>query len=78
MKIILDTDWYYVLLCLLLGAVYAAVLYFLGRRGEMNARLRSVLAVVRFLAVSLIALLLLAPLAKRETTRHEKPVVALL
>lgn len=78
MKVILDTDWYYVLLCLLLGAAYAAVLYFLGRRGEMSARLRWLLAVVRFLAVSLIALLLLAPLAKRETTRHEKPVVALL
>ena len=61
---IIDYPWYYVLLCLLLGAAYAAVLYFVGP-ASFTRRLRWVLSVLRFLAVSAIAFLLLEPTGER-------------
>ena len=74
---IIDYPWYYVLLCLLLGAAYAAVLYFVGP-ASFTRRLRWVLSVLRFLAVSAIAFLLLAPLSKQNVTERQLPQVVLL
>lgn len=81
MKLIIDYPWYYVLLCLLVGAAYAFVLY---RRNSkktddgMSKWMTALLAALRFLAVATIAFLLLSPLVKRETARKEKPIVILL
>ena len=82
MHLIIDYPWYFYLFVLLLGMAYAGLLYYLPlrrRRGEDDSvptgRLRLVLAVVRTLAVALIAFLLLSPLVKRATSRHEKPIV---
>lgn len=76
MRIILDLPWPYLLLCLLCGAAYAAVFYFLGRRTDSFSRpVRWGLAAVRFLAVALIASLLLAPMVKREVHQKEKPII---
>ncbi|MBR1850022.1 MAG: hypothetical protein IJ789_01465 [Bacteroidales bacterium] len=82
MKIVLDTEWYYLLLCIALGVVYAVVLYlWKGRREGLNvrsSRLAVVLAAVRFATVTVIAFLLLSPMVKSERHNREKPVVALL
>ena len=64
---IIDYPWYLALCCLLLGALYAAVLYFVGRRPFRGA-MRWLLVGLRFLAVSAIAFLLLAPLSKQKVT----------
>ena len=71
---IIDYPWYYVLFCLLAGAAYAAGLYFVGRR-RFSKRINLLLAALRFMAVSAIALLLLAPVAKRTVNEQQKPVV---
>lgn len=63
-----------VALCLLAGALYAAVLYYVGRR-RFSRRTNVVLSVLRFLAVSVIALLLLAPMTRRTVHEHQKPHV---
>ena len=73
---IIDYPWYYVLLCLLAGAAYAAVLYFTGRKA-FPKRLQWLLTVLRFLAVSAIAFLLLAPIAKQTVHERQKPHVVL-
>lgn len=76
---IIDYPWYFYLLVLLLGAAYAALLYLLPRRrnkqSTLSVRLRLLLSLLRMLAVSALAFLLLSPLVKRETTRHEKPII---
>lgn len=74
---IIDYPWFFVLFCFLLGAAYAAVLYFVGP-ASFTRRLRWVLAVLRFLAVSAIAFLLLAPLSKQNVTERQLPQVVLL
>lgn len=71
---IIDYPWYYVVLCLLAGAVYAALLYFFGRR-RFSKWLNLLLASLRFLAVSAIALLLLAPVARQVVEEQQKPTV---
>lgn len=71
---VIDYPWYYVFFCLLAGAAYAAGLYFVGRR-RFSKRMNLLLAGLRFVAVSAIALLLLAPVAKRTVNEQQKPVV---
>ena len=71
---IIDYPWYYVLFCLLAGAVYAAVLYFVGHR-RFGKGMNLLLAGLRFVAVSALALLLLAPVAKQTVNEQQKPVV---
>ena len=73
----IDYPWYFVLLCLLLGAAYAAVLYFV-RPVSFSRWLRWLLSALRFLAVSAIAFLLLAPLSKQNVTERQLPHVVLL
>lgn len=74
---IIDYPWYFVLLCLLAGAAYAVVLYFVGHRA-FGKGINVLLAVLRFVAVSVIALLLLSPVARRTVNERQKPRVDLI
>lgn len=73
---VIDYPWYFVLLCLLAGAAYAAGLYFMGHR-RFGKGVNALLAGLRFMAVTIIALLLLAPVAKRTVHERQKPRVVL-
>lgn len=73
---IIDQPWYLVALCLLCGALFAALLYFVGRR-RFGRRTNILLALLRFVAVSAIALLLLAPMTRRTVHEHQKPHVVI-
>lgn len=71
---IIDYPWYYVLFCLLAGVVYAVAMYYIGRR-PFKRGLNLTLSLVRMVAVTAIALLLLAPVAKQTVNEEQKPVV---
>ena len=85
MTLITDYPWYFWLLCLLVGALYSLVLYYfpLGRRRQASSHssrkfsptVTLLLSLLRFLSVSAIAALLLAPMVRRDINRHEKPIV---
>ncbi len=82
MSFLIDYPWYTVLLCLLVGAAYSAALYFLPFRRKGGASRNPygrgatiLLSLLRFLAASLLALLFLAPMVKRDTSRKEKPII---
>lgn len=76
-----ELPWYFLFFCFFAGAAYAALLYWLqwGRLPNPSSlfskRVRLLLSALRFLAVSLIALLLLAPLSKRNIHEHESPII---
>ena len=74
---IIDYPWYYVLLCLLAGAAYAVGLYYVGRR-RFGRGINALLAALRFVAVSVISLLLLAPVAKRTVHERQKPLIVMV
>ena len=80
MQLLFDYPWYFVLLCLLVGAAYSFALYWQGGRKERQTPKRGVwgTALLRFVTVSCISFLLMAPMVKRQVHTHEKPLVVLL
>lgn len=69
---------WYILLCLALGLAYALTLYYKDKTFvEQYPNLHKILGVIRFLSVSLLAILLLKPLLKSLFTDTQKPVVVM-
>jgi hypothetical protein len=69
---------WYILFCALLGAAYAAILYYKDTSfKEQNPWLTRGLAALRWLATTILATLLLSPLLKTMTTDIKKPVVVI-
>ncbi len=72
----------YIILCLLLGVVYAGILYFrhsfIKDPTASQKRLMNFLGVLRFIVIALIAILLLSPFLKSQFTEIQKPVVLIL
>jgi hypothetical protein len=70
------------MLCLVLGALYAFVLYykndFIQNPSERQKRIFIALAVFRFLAVSIIAFFLLSPFLRSRFTDSQKPEIIVL
>jgi len=70
---------WFIPLCLLLGAIYAFVLYFKDRTfadtNSSKKALRWILGITRFAVISLIAFFLLEPFVKTQFTEIEKPIV---
>lgn len=78
MQITLEYSGWFVLLCLLLAAIYSLLLYFRENRLAVTPGwLKAILAAVRFVAVFLIAFLLLGPLLQSLIREVEKPIVIL-
>ena len=74
---IIDYPWYLALACIAVGIIYAAVLYFVGPK-SFGRGLSRLLAAIRFLAVSAIAFLLLAPVARQTVHERQHQRVALV
>lgn len=76
MNIVSQYPWWMYFLCFLLGALYAFALYRKDKKlADFSSVLQRFLAFLRFLTVSLLAILLLAPLLKYITKRVEQPIV---
>ncbi|MCB0402656.1 MAG: hypothetical protein KDD41_11270 [Flavobacteriales bacterium] len=77
-KIVTEYSLWFTLVCLLLGAVYASVLYFReDRLKEAGKWVNRVLFALRFVLVSVLAFLLLGPFVKTLFNKVEKPVIIL-
>jgi len=69
---------WYILFCALLGIVVALVLYYKDKTFKEQATwLKGLMSAIRFLVVTLLAILLLSPLLKSLITEVKKPVVVL-
>lgn len=69
---------WFLIFCVLLGAGYAALLYYRDNTFREQPRMVTVImAALRFLAVTLLAILLLSPLLKSLLVETKKPVVVL-
>lgn len=77
MEILLQSPIWFFPLCLLCGAAFSVLLYYREKRTELSQRLKKGLAVLRFVTISLIAFLLMAPLIKITQTTREKPLIIL-
>ncbi|MFM8374050.1 MAG: hypothetical protein ACKOCO_16860, partial [Bacteroidota bacterium] len=69
---------WFLIFCVLLGAGCAALLYYRDNTFREQPRMVPVImAILRFLAVTLLAILLLSPLLKSLLVETKKPVVVL-
>lgn len=74
-KILLNYPDWFVLLCLICGIGYAGILYYKNRKDGFPAWLSKALGVIRFIVVTLLAMLLLGPLIERLTRQVEDPIL---
>lgn len=73
--------WWFILLCLLVGAVYAGVLYYKSKDSELFAEKKWVqylLPALRFLLGGVLAFLLLGPVLKYAGFITQKPIIVLV
>ncbi|MDY0103121.1 MAG: hypothetical protein RBS07_09275 [Lentimicrobium sp.] len=76
-QIISGLPIWFSILCPLIGAAVAAVLYFRNKTSGFSRSLTIFLAFIRFLAVTVIAFLLLSPLVKTTGSNIEKPTLVI-
>lgn len=68
---------WFLLLCMVAGSAYASLLYYREKNNDFSSLVTKILAILRGVAVTLIAFLLLSPLVKSTTRYTEKPIVLL-
>ncbi|MDD4395736.1 MAG: hypothetical protein PHQ33_07615, partial [Bacteroidales bacterium] len=64
MTVLTEYSLWFILLCLLLGAVFAFILYFRNKSVDYGKRPNWIMASLRGVSIALIAFLLLAPMLK--------------
>ncbi len=75
-NIIFQYPSWYLILCLLLGIAYASILYFKENRFDENSKIiKWILALLRMLSVTLLAILLLSPLIKTLIENQKDPII---
>ena len=75
-EIITEKPWWFILFCVALGFLYAIVLYRKENLlDEVRPWVKKMMAVFRFMVVSLLAFLLLSPLIRTIFREVEKPVI---
>ena len=75
MSILSEYSLWFILLCVALGAIFAFALYFRNRNTDFDKRATIVMSVLRGLSVSLIAVLLLAPMLRLSVRESDKPLL---
>ncbi len=78
MNITIEYPWWYLFLCLFIGASYSSILYFNNKKNQdLSTLLARFLFLLRLLFVSLIAFFLLSPLLESTYQITEKPIIIL-
>lgn len=77
MAILTEYPFWLIILCILLGAIYAIILYYKNKDVDFGKRNINILYGLRGLSITLIAFLILAPLTKITQKVSEKPIIFL-
>lgn len=75
MSVVTEYSGWFFILCIVLAVAYAGILYYRNPHEEFSAVLTRWLAAFRFLAIGLLAFLLLSPMLKTIFRTSEKPVI---
>jgi len=75
MTILSEYSFWLIALCIALGVLYSFILYYKNKTIEYEKKSLRFMCILRGLAVTLIALLLLAPMIKMTVKKSEKPVL---
>jgi len=75
LQIITIHNPWFILLCILLGLLYAAILYYKERKHDFPLILKWIMGISRMVVISLIAFFLLGPLIKIQKRYTEEPLI---
>lgn len=75
MSILTEYSLWFILLCVALGVIFAFALYFRNRNTDFDKRAAIVMSVLRGVSVTLISILLLAPMLKLSVRESDKPLL---
>lgn len=78
MQILINHSWFWVVACLLLGMVYAGILYAFNKKTSLTRKTRIFLFAIRCISVAAIAFLLLSPVLKSTFRNEEAPVIIIV
>jgi hypothetical protein len=73
--IFISYSWWAILLVLFVGFVFASVLYYRNSNNKLSKRITIVLFILRFVGVTLLAFLLLAPFIRTKNKVVERPII---
>ncbi len=73
--IITEYPLWFLLFCVVFGAAVSVLLYLRNSKYNFTPNLKRILALIRFIAISVIAFLLLSPLIKTVSRNVEKPII---
>ncbi len=68
---------WFVLFCLMLGLIYALALYYRDRKHEFSRTLTRLMAIFRFITVSILSFFLLSPLLETISKSTENPIIVI-
>ena len=77
MNIVTEYPGWLIILCILLGVAYSAILYYRNKGEDFTTLIKRILSVFKALAIIAIAFLLLNPLLKSVFNSSEKPIIIL-
>lgn len=72
---ILNYPWWFILLCIATGVLISAILYYKNTSDDFLPWQKKLLTGFRFLVITLLCFLLLAPLLKMQITQTQEPVI---
>lgn len=75
MSILTEYSLWFILLCIASGVIFAFALYFRNRNTDFDKRAAIVMSVLRGVSVTLISILLLAPMLKLSVRESDKPLL---
>ncbi len=75
MNIVTEYPAWFIILCILLGALYAGALYYKNRKEEFSPQTTKFLAAFRFISITFIAFMLLTPMLRSYFRNYEKPLI---
>lgn len=78
MSIVSEYPFWLIIFCIALGAIYASVLYTGKNSKKWHKNIRRLLFILRFIAVTLLAFMLLEPFFKVNTKIKQKPILAVV
>jgi len=74
-NIVTEYPLWFIIFCLILGFLYAFILYHKDKKNDFSKMLLNVLSLFRFISIFLISFLLLSPLLKTIFRYVEKPII---
>lgn len=74
-KLIISYPWWFLTFAIILGLLYASILYLKNRRSKLSKSWRVLLFVVRFISISTLAFLLLSPFILSKIKHLQKPII---